>query len=447
MGRDMTGKTILIVDDSSTMRRIIAKELTDAGHEVIEAKNGMEALSIIEWMDEKPDLITLDIDMPVMGGFEVCRRLLAKRQEPDADKAAIPIVFVSAVDNLDNRRRGFQLGVTDFISKPFKPHVIRDIVQRILFAQDQFSGMAALVVEDSQSVRNIIKKILTRLGLQVVTAEDGLEALAIIEGGKTIFDLIITDYMMPEMRGDELCNIIRQKTAFDQVPLFMVSAFQDMELILTLFKIGVTDYLHKPFIEEELLARVGSHLRARKYVLEVEELNKKLQIQASHDALTGLFNRRYFQDALNHEYAEAYGQKKQLSCILFDLDFFKKINDTYGHAFGDLVLKEASDAIQKNFRKRDICARYGGEEFIVILPDTSLSVALSYANTLLKAMAKHNYTNGEQSFQVTCSIGVSSFLDHRPKSADKLISMADEALYVAKDQGRNRVCVYPDIFP
>lgn len=444
----MTGRTILIVDDSSTMRRIIAKELTDAGHEVIEAKNGMEALSIIEWMDARPDLITLDIDMPVMDGFEVCKRLLAKRQGPDADKApAIPIVFVSAVDSLENRRRGFQLEVTDFISKPFKPHEIRDTVQRILYAQDQFSGMAALVVEDSHTVRHIIKNILTRLGLQVVTAGNGLEALSIIEGGETVFDLIITDYMMPEMRGDELCNIIRHKPALDQVPLFMVSAFDDMELILTLFKIGVTDYLHKPFIEEELLARVGSHLRARKYVLEVEELNKKLQIQASHDALTGLYNRRYFQDALGHEFAEAYGRRRQLCCILFDLDFFKKVNDTHGHIFGDLVLKEASAIILKKFRTKDICARYGGEEFIVILPETSLNVAISYASTLLNAMARHNYSDKEQSCYVTCSIGVASFLDHRPKSADKLVAMADEALYVAKEQGRNRVCVYPNIFP
>lgn len=444
----MTGKTILIVDDSSTMRRILAKELTTAGHQVVAAKNGMEALSMLEWMEEKPDLITLDIDMPVMDGFEVCKELLAKHQKPGADKTpAIPIVFVSAVDNLENRRRGFQLEVTDFISKPFKTNEIRDTVNSILFAQDQFSGMTALVVEDSLSVRRIIKKILTRMGLHVITANNGLEAVAIIEKGDIAFDLIITDYMMPEMKGDELCTIVRQKQALDQVPLIMVSAFDDMELIITLFKIGVTDYLRKPFIEEELLARVGSHLRARKYILEVEELNKKLQIQASHDALTGLFNRRHFQDALDHEFAEAYSRRKQLCCILFDLDFFKKVNDTHGHVFGDLVLKEASAIILKKFRTKDICARYGGEEFIVLLPGTTLSVATSYANTLLRAMAQHSYTDTDKSCQVTCSVGVSSFFAHRPKSSDKLVSMADDALYAAKENGRNRVCVYPDIFP
>lgn len=386
----MTDKTILIVDDSSTMRRIIARELTDAGYKVLEAADGMEALSMIEWMDKRPDLITLDIDMPVMDGFEVCRRLLATRQEKGADAPpAIPIVFISAVDTLENRRRGFRLEVPDFISKPFKTNEVKDTVNRILVAQDQYSGMTALVVEDSHAVRHIIKMILKRLGLQILTASNGLEALDIIEEHGHELDLIITDYMMPEMKGDELCSIIRQKAHLDQVPLFMVSAFDDMELILTLFKIGVTDYLKKPFIEEELLARVDCHLRVRKYVLQMEELNKKLQILASHDALTGLYNRRYFQDALNHEYAEAYGQKKQLCCILFDLDFFKKINDTYGHSFGDLVLKEVSATSQKKFRKRDICARYGGEEFVVLLPNTSLSVASSYASTLLKALASN----------------------------------------------------------
>lgn len=393
----MTDKTILVVDDSSTMRRIISRELTGAGYEVLEAADGMEALSMIEWMEKKPDLITLDIDMPVMGGFEVCSRLLEDRNKQGIDKrpAAIPIVFVSAVDTLENRRRGFKMEVTDFISKPFKTNEVRDTVNRILFAQDQYCGMTALVVEDSQTVRHIIRKTLVRLGLKVLTAHNGLEALAIIEKGGQSLDLIITDFMMPEMKGDELCNIIRQKPNLDQVPLFMVSAFDDMELILTLFKIGVTDYLKKPFIEEELLARVDCHLRARKYVLQMEDLNKRLQILANHDALTGLYNRHYFQKALDREYAVAYEKKKQLCCILFDLDFFKKVNDTHGHIFGDLVLKEASAIIQKKFRKQDTCARYGGEEFIVLLPNTSISVATSYANTLLKALANHKTTQTE----------------------------------------------------
>ncbi|MDD3814121.1 MAG: diguanylate cyclase [Desulfocapsaceae bacterium] len=439
----MNSKTILIVDDSSTMRRIIIRELEEAGYTVLAAENGMEALVMIEWMDKKPDLITLDIDMPVMNGFEVCERLLEKqKQMGDSPKSRIPIIFVSANDTLENRRRGFQLEVTDFISKPFKQNDIVKTVNKILFPQEQFSGMTALVIDDSFSVRRIISRILRRIGITVLNAANGLEGLEVIKNFPGTLDLILTDYMMPEMRGDEFCKLIRQNPTLDQVPLFVVSAFDDLNLILSLFKSGATDYLHKPFIEEELLARVEIHLRARQYINQVEELNKKLAHLASRDSLTDLYNRRYFQEALLREFASATDKQLELSCILLDLDLFKKVNDSCGHAFGDLVLREFATILTRKSREADICARYGGEEFVIILPHTDLESALLFAESIRSSLELHVFKDPQHSLQISCSIGVASLRSQRPDTGNKLVSMADHALYQAKENGRNQIHVY-----
>ncbi|MFH2124633.1 MAG: diguanylate cyclase [Pseudomonadota bacterium] len=439
----MNGKTILIVDDSSTMRRIIIRELEEAGHTVLAAENGMEALVMIEWMDRKPDLITLDIDMPVMNGFEVCERLLEQqKQQGDKQQPRIPIIFVSANDTLENRRRGFQLEVTDFISKPFKKNDIVKAVNKVLFPQNQFTGMTALVIDDSCSVRQIISKILRRIGLTVLNAANGLQGIETIKNFPGTLDLILTDYMMPEMRGDEFCKLIRQDPTLDQVPLFVVSAFDDMDLLLSLFKSGATDYLHKPFIEEELLARVEIHLRARQYINQVEDLNKKLVHLASRDGLTDLYNRRYFQEALFREFASATDNQLELSCLLLDLDFFKKVNDSCGHAFGDLVLREFAAILTTKSRKSDICARYGGEEFVVILPHTNLQSALLIAESIRSSVNLHDFKNPQHSRRISCSIGVASLSSQNLDTGDKLVSMADRALYQAKKNGRNQVQVY-----
>jgi two-component system, cell cycle response regulator len=441
----LKGKTILIVDDSSTMRAIISRELEEAGYTVLTAENGMEALVMIEWMEDKPDLITLDIDMPVMNGFEVCEHLLEKSKKQDENPhVGIPIIFVSAKDTLENRRHGFQLGVTVFISKPFHPHDIVNVINNILFPPRLFAGMTALVIDDSSSVRRIIQMILMRIGVTVLSASNGLEALQIIGNFSGTLDLILTDYMMPEMRGDEVCKLVRQDPELDQVPIFVVSAFNDKDLILSFFKSGATDYLSKPFIEEELIARVEIHLRARQYVKQVEELNKKLEYQASRDGLTGLFNRRYFQEALNREFDLAVRHRHEFSCLILDLDYFKKINDSCGHAFGDLVLEEFAALLRIKSRKMDICARYGGEEFVILLPHTNLDSAANLAEKIRASVESHIYKDAQHSRQVNCSIGVASLKVHNPDSGDKLVGMADYALYQAKEHGRNQVWIYSE---
>lgn len=441
--KKQTGKTILIVDDSSTMRKIISRELEEFGHTVLTAVNGMEALAMIEWMSKKPDLITLDIDMPVMNGFAVCEHLLEKQKKAGVVPViSIPIIFVSSNDTLSNRRKGFQYGVSDFLAKPFRPREIVRVVNNVLYPRNQFQGMTALIVDDSSSARRIMQTILMRIGVSVLTASNGVEALEVIEYYKGPLDLIITDYMMPEMRGDELCKLIRQNPALKQVPIFVVSAFDDMDLILRLFKAGATDYLSKPFIEEELLARVEIHLRVHLYVNQIEDLNFKLAHLASRDGLTGLYNRRYFQEHFELEFTSAVRRNQDLSCIILDLDFFKKINDNCGHAFGDKVLRDFADILQNNASQNYICARYGGEEFVVVLPHAGFESAISFAEKVRAAVEEHVCRDSQKECRITCSVGVASLKTHNPENADRLVGMADLALYSAKDNGRNQVQGY-----
>lgn len=443
----MGKKTVLVVDDSTTVRKTIASELETFGYQVVEAANGAEALSIIAWVDKLPDVITLDLNMPVMGGFEVCERLRSAQNYSSERKrlaARIPIIFVSANDTLAIRERGYKLEVIDFISKPFKPGDITHGIEKVLNPPEQFIGMKALIVDDSPSLRRIVKSNLNRKGVSVVEAQDGHEAWGFIEEGKESFDMVILDQVMPGMQGDELCRKLTAMERMQQVPVFFISALDDKDAIIGLFKAGACDYLKKPFIEEELTARLVTHLRARKHINQLKALNESLGYQANHDSLTGLFNRGYFQETITRYFAQAKRYKQNLTCVLIDLDHFKRVNDEHGHAFGDLVLAEFARILKNRVRMSDTAARYGGEEFVLILPNTDEEQAMHLVENIRQTAETHCYADGNSILQVTCSVGLASLASSQAENVEELMSKADEALYKAKDSGRNTIVIHCD---
>jgi two-component system cell cycle response regulator len=444
----MPSKTIMVVDDSSTIRKIIQRELSKADYEVMLAKSGMEAIAMLEWADTLPDMITLDIDMPKMNGFEVCEKIRDAIEGGDEHKqriAKVPIVFVSANDTIENRQRGYELGVIDFISKPFTSGKILNTINNILNAQEQFPDMTALIVEDSPFIRRIVRNILARHGLKIHEVASGEEALEVVKSENFKIDIVITDYIMPGMSGEDLCRTLRSLEPLEQVPIFFISSVESKESILGFFKVGANDYLPKPFTEEEFRSRILTHLRNRKYVKELEYLNAKLKYLAEHDALTDLYNRGYFQKELESYFAQSKYRNENLCCILLDLDYFKKVNDHFGHAFGDLVLTQFAEILKKNRRSTDIAARFGGEEFVLLLPETTLADGVEIAEQIQKDAEGFIYSDGNTEMQVTISLGISSLPDHRPETPDKLLLFADQALYTAKAQGRNRVTVYEEV--
>ncbi len=438
----MTNRTILVVDDSPTIQKIMEREIRPAEYNIITASSGQEAIEILEKIDCLPDLITLDIDMPGLSGFEVCQYLQVGSQQADQRKqdiAKIPIIFVSGRDSLKNREKGYALGVVDFMSKPFDKGKILETIQNILDADEQFAGMGALIVDDSPIARRIIHKILSRHGLTIYEASTGEEGLAVITDMPHKIDIVITDYIMPGISGEEFCRKCRQLPGMEQVPVFFISSIEKKSTVLSFFHAGANDYLPKPFIEEEFRARVLPHIRNRLYLNELRALNTKFKHIAERDGLTQLFNRGYFEKEGNALFSHAQITSQELIFILLDLDFFKKINDSLGHAFGDLVLQEFAKILEKNVGEKGIIARFGGEEFAILLPAANIDEGLELAETIRLDTEQYIYSDGETELSETCSIGVASYLRHNPATFDRLCSMADTALYLAKEGGRNQV--------
>lgn len=278
---------ILAVDDSAAVRKKIRIELEDGGYEVFEAIDGADAFKVL--LSLHPDLITLDVDMPNMNGFETCRKLRESRYDRmfrDSKGGRIPIVFLTASDTLEGRARGFEAGATEFIVKPFEKGELLKAVNRILKADDLLHGLTAVVADDSRIARNIVTDFLMILGVNVLEAENGVEAIERINANIASVDIVITDLEMPEMGGEELCRQIRKELLLRDLPVIVLTAIPERGTLLKLFDAGATDYLIKPFVQEELLARLKVHLDVR---LLNRELQKRLDSLKKFDRMKDRF--------------------------------------------------------------------------------------------------------------------------------------------------------------
>jgi len=286
---------ILIVDDSPMVRKIIRKELEAGGYIVDEAEDGFEAIVHAD-MVSKPDLITLDIEMPGLNGFETCKKLQEKRYTNNSKRP--PVIFITGKDTLEDRKKGFTLGASDFISKPFASGDILSAVNTILKPENRLRGMTALVADDNNTARKIISDVLHREGLTVIEATDGMYAYETMCNRMADIDLVISDFFMPRLTGEDLCKKIRKELELVDLPIVIITAMSDHAELLRLFKAGATDYLIKPFVKEELLARLSvqlerTHLnrRLRDSINKLKGLNQMkddLLAVCSHDLRTPL---------------------------------------------------------------------------------------------------------------------------------------------------------------
>ena len=301
---------ILVVDDSRMIRKTIRKELEDGGYEVTEAKNGLEGLARLA-TPSPPDLVTLDIEMPKLNGFDTCRKLRGARYSRFCSHCPdnrMPVIFVTGNDTMEDRKRGFQLGAADFICKPFPEGAILSAVDKVLKPAQLVQGMTALVVDDSGVARHIVTEYLRREGLTIVQAEDGMEALDILRQRAGKIDIVITDLVMPRMDGCQLARSIRGELNLPDLPVIFLTASADQSELLEVFKSGATDHLVKPFAKEELLARIRVHLERnhlynnlRNMVHELTDLNQmkdNLLAVCSHDLRSPLNGILGFADLL-----------------------------------------------------------------------------------------------------------------------------------------------------
>lgn len=272
---------ILVVDDSTTIRKRVRNELEALGHEVFEASDGEAAIDSLK--DVSPDLITLDVDMPGIDGYETCLRIRAGRESfmsvhPAARE--VPILFLTANDTEDARFQGYQAGADGFVNKPFMPGELPAEIDRATKALDDVRGHTVLIVDDSRTMRNALANCLMRKGLKVIVAENGKHGLEKIKENIQSIDLVLTDYMMPEMNGDDLCRAIRRDLGLRDLPVIFLSSFSEKDFMVKMFKAGASDFVTKPFASEELQARVIVHLRGK--ILRDQMMDKVTEMKRLH---------------------------------------------------------------------------------------------------------------------------------------------------------------------
>jgi two-component system, cell cycle response regulator len=303
-----------------------------------------------------------------------------------------------------------------------------------------------LVVDDSPTQLDWLVQVLVKEGYTVATAADGRDAIRKVRGDPP--DLVLLDMILPDMDGLEVLRIVKARPDEAFIPVIILSVKSDLDTKVTGLRIGADDFLAKPFAEAEILARCAAMLRIKHLQEKLRETQRKLEEQTITDALTGLKNRRFFDERLHEEFRRAQRYGDYLSLIMIDLDHFKDVNDRHGHQAGDSVLREAATLLRSSIRDPDICARYGGEEFAVILPKTHMQGALTVAERVWRALGAKEYalpadaSATERKVQVTASFGVAFYPSKDISSGELLLRFADQALYQAKQAGRNTICLF-----
>jgi two-component system, cell cycle response regulator len=448
---------VLVVDDVLANVKLLEARLSAEYFDVATATSGDEALRICERAE--CDIVLLDVMMPDMDGFEVCRRLKANPATHH-----IPVVMVTALDQTSDRIKGLEAGADDFLTKPVSDIAliarVRSLV-RVKMMTDELRMRAVtskeigiqnpareaiadpgrdgriLIVDDRKSSYERIAGMLERE--QAIDLEpDPNEALFRAADGN--YDLIIVSLALQSFDALRLCSQVRSLERTRNVPILAIAEAEDNMRLMRGLEIGVNDYLMRPIDKNELLARVRTQVRRKRYTERLRD-NMQMSIEAAiTDALTGLHNRRYMESHLATLVEQAAARGKPLSVLILDIDYFKAINDTYGHDAGDDVLREFALRVKKSIRGIDLACRLGGEEFVVVMPETDMAVAGMVAERLRRRIASEGFPieHGARAVEVTISIGLAA-LAAASDDAAAILKRADQALYRAKRDGRNRV--------
>jgi two-component system cell cycle response regulator len=447
---------VLVVDDILSNVKLLEAKLTAEYFEVVSAFNGLECLAKID--EAAPDIVLLDVMMPGMDGFEVCRRI---KNNPRT--AHIPVVMVTALDQPSDRVAGLDAGADDFLTKPVDDAAlfarVRSLVRLKMMTDElrmrETTGQSMGLIDPATTLMdaNPTGRILiiedrpesvawfaTALqpGHEVASVDTFEEALVRVRGGD--YDLIVVSLGMRGFDGLRLCSQLRSLPEGRNVPILVVVTDGDRRKLTQALEMGVNDYLTRPVDKNELVARVRTQLRKKRYADRLRH-NVQLSLEmAITDQLTGLHNRRYMARHLDNLVSTAGRTAKPLAFLILDIDYFKSVNDGHGHDIGDEVLKEFANRISANVRGIDLACRYGGEEFVVVMPDTDMGLAYSIAERLRKSIETTPVviSRSPGRLNITISIGIAA-TQGPEDTAEALLHRADQALYSAKRNGRNRV--------
>jgi two-component system cell cycle response regulator len=447
---------VLVVDDILANVKLLEARLAAEYFDVLAAYSGQEALDVLA--RERVDVVLLDVMMPGMDGFEACRRI-----KNDPRTHHIPVIMVTALDQPTDKIQGLESGADDFLTKPVDDIALITRVKNLARLKTLNDEMLMRVSTSRQlglGQNDALEKALSGRSGRVLVVEDHarsgvrlLEPLAKVHDTfleadpqralKTLteydFDVAIISLSLVRSDGLRLCSQLRSVERTRHLPLIvMVEPGEDARLLRGL-DMGVNDYLIRPIDKHEMLARVRTQIKRKRYSDFLRNRIEETVEQAVTDALTGLHNRRYMESHLETLVRDALRAGRKLSMLMADIDFFKHVNDTYGHDAGDVVLREFANRIRRNTRGIDLACRMGGEEFVIIMPNTEMGRAYQIGERLRACIASDPFViKPNQAIRVTTSVGLAS-METADDTAQTLFKRADQALYASKRSGRNRV--------
>ena len=414
----MLQEKILIVEDNKALSKLIAKKMeihlpfaVDVAHSLLEAKELIKK-------ESNYFIALLDLNLPDAPDGEVVDFMIEKK---------VPSIILTGSIDQQTRDKILKKDVIDYVYKGNMDDVnyIFTLIERLHKNRD----IKVLVVDDSMVTRAQIKGILKQQMFKVMVAAHGEEALVFLKDNPDI-KLVLTDFNMPVIDGIELTKEIRKTQTKNELSIIAMTASNAEHISAKFLKIGANDFIHKPFTKEEIACRINNSLDSLEYIAKIKDM-------AHNDFLTGLSNRHSFFEEMNQYCKSARENGESFALAMIDVDNFKNINDSFGHDVGDFVLAELAKNLKNNLKGSDIIARFGGEEFCIVLKNINQKKALEYFIKLKGTIASVAIRpKSVKAFNITVSIGV-AFDD--ANTLDEILKQADNALYSAKKNGKNRV--------
>ena len=414
----MEKNKILIVEDNKALAKLIAKKMEDKVEMDIDIAHSLAEAQAFLTNPKEYFIALLDLNLPDAPNGEVVDYVISK---------GLPSIVLTGSMDEATRESFIHKDIVDYVYKGNMDDI--NYIFRIINRLSKNRQYKVMVVEDSAPFRSALKKILTSLQFQVFTAAHGEEAMNYFTDNPDI-KLALCDYRMPVKDGLEVLKEIRAIGDKNQIGVLMMTSPSENVNGTIFLKNGANDFIAKPFVKEELICRVNNTIEAMENINQIADF-------ANKDFLTGVYNRRYFYENMNEYVAYAEEHMEPYVVAMMDIDHFKKINDTHGHNSGDKVLKTLAKKLIDETKGDDLIARFGGEEFCIILKDISNEDAVKFFVNLRANIANCKVQLKKEQISFTVSIGVAfSRSDYR---LDELLELADEALYRAKENGRNRV--------